>query len=169
MTFHKDLHGGDLHDAKFHAGAGSPVGVFTPDVVGLGFFDTVIKQLWMSTGLTNVDWIAVSSYDPFTYTTFAFSTGTPLDFGSLNLGDVVVDVDVMIDVPFNDPAALLAFGLVSSPGTILPSNAIDPLTAGTYNAGADVVVAGVDAFRLQIVPGTSTQGSGRVIATVRKA
>lgn len=167
MTFHKNLKGQDLHDAKFSTGITSPVGIFTPDVIGLGYFDTVLSQLWLSTGLTNVDWIAISSYDPFVYATFNYLTSSPLDFGTLAAGNVVLDVDVIITTAFDDAATILSFGLVSNPGAMLPSNTIDPLATGTYNGGEDVVVAGVDAFRLQVLPGTSTQGAGLVIATVR--
>ena len=56
MTFHDQLHGQDLHDAKFHTGFGSPIGVLTPDVVGLGYYDLTAKSAWISTGLTNLDW-----------------------------------------------------------------------------------------------------------------
>ena len=105
---------------------------------------------------------------PFFEALFTFTTPTPLDFGALVSGDVIVDSDVVIETPFDDPAAMLSFGLQSSPGNILPIAAIDPSTAGTYNNGADFPVSGPDGFRLQIIPGASTQGSGRVVVSVRR-
>ena len=102
-------------------------------------------------------------------TTFLFSTGTPVDFGALVVGDQIIDAEITIDVPFDDPTALLALGLVSNPGSLLPTNAVDPQTAGTYHNGENILITGSDQIRLQITPGTSTQGSGRVVVTVRNA
>jgi hypothetical protein len=168
MTYHKDLHGQDLHDAKFKTGTTSPVGVFAADVIGLGFFDTVSGQLWLSTGLGINDWVAVSSYDPFESVSFDYLTPTPLDFGTLSINDIMVQVSISIITPFDDAATILSFGLVSNPGNILPSNMIDPTAIGTYHAGENVSIGGADQFRLQILPGTSTQGAGKVVAVVRK-
>lgn len=39
------------------SGAGSPVGVVTPDTVNQWYYDTVGIAWWFSTGLTNSDWI----------------------------------------------------------------------------------------------------------------
>jgi hypothetical protein len=61
MTFHYQLQGADLHDAKAKVGSGSPVGVVTPDVVGLLYYDTPGNGLWASIGLTNVDWVLLVS------------------------------------------------------------------------------------------------------------
>lgn len=38
------------------SGAGSPVGVVTPDAVNQWYYDTVGIAWWWSTGLTNADW-----------------------------------------------------------------------------------------------------------------
>lgn len=39
------------------SGAGSPVGVRTPDAVNQFYRDTTGNTLWQSTGLTNLDWL----------------------------------------------------------------------------------------------------------------
>ena len=65
MTFHKDLHGFDLHDAKARPGSGTPVGVLTPEVIGLIYFDTVTEIAWVSTGLTNLDWVPLGTVSSF--------------------------------------------------------------------------------------------------------
>ena len=57
MTFHKDLTGEDLHIARSNYGSGTPVGSITPSIIGEFFFNTDDETLWVSTGLTNTDWI----------------------------------------------------------------------------------------------------------------
>lgn len=56
MSFHKDLVGADLHIARTASGAGSPVGVVTPGVVGEFYYDTSGTTLYVANGLTNLDW-----------------------------------------------------------------------------------------------------------------
>jgi hypothetical protein len=99
---------------------------------------------------------------------FLFTSPVTIDFGTLQAGDIIVDADVVVETTFDDPTAILTLGLVSSPGNILPSNAIDPTLVGTYNNSADFPVTGADALRLQVLPGTSTQGAGRAVVTVRR-
>jgi hypothetical protein len=168
--FHKDLKGQDLHGSRVETGTASPVGVVTPSISGVLYADILNGVLWISTGLTNTDWqvLAVSSASPFLTLDFAYNDISPIDFGLLLGGETIIDVDVVIATPFDDPSAMLSVGLASSPGNILPTSAIDPTTAGTYNCGEDFNITGSDAVRLQIVPGSSTQGSGKVIVTVRR-
>ncbi len=99
---------------------------------------------------------------------FTFATATPLDFGTLNAGDEVVDVSVVVTTTFDDPAALLSLGLVSNPGCFLATNEVTPGAVGTYFAKTEAVT-GSDRLRLQVLPGTSSQGSGRVVALVRRS
>lgn len=105
---------------------------------------------------------------PFISLDFTYSDASPIDFGTLAADEVIVDSDIIIDTPFDDPTAILTLGLTSNTGNILPSSAIDPTVAGTYNSSENFVISGSDSVRLQIVPGTSTQGSGKVIVTVRR-
>lgn len=167
--FHKDLKGQDLHVARSTTGSGSPVGVVTPNVIGLIYTDLSSGSIWVSTGPSNTEWILVTTGTPYIVTTFSLATASPLDFGALFTGDEILDSDVVIEVPFDDPTAMLSFGLVSSPGNILSTAAIDATTVGTYNNSEDFSLAAPDSLRLQILPGASTQGSGKVIVTVRRA
>jgi hypothetical protein len=100
---------------------------------------------------------------------FSFSDISPLDFGEMSVGDVIYGAQVLIETAFDDAAASLSLGLVSAPGSILPSNTIDPPVVGTYGCDEVFSCGSGDAVRLQILPGTSTQGSGRVIIAVRRA
>lgn len=48
--------GGGSGSSNNISGAGSPVGVVTPDAVNQFYRDTASNSLWQSTGLTNADW-----------------------------------------------------------------------------------------------------------------
>lgn len=49
--------GGGGTGANFLSGAGSPVGTATPTIIGQTYLDTTENNLWMSTGLTNTNWV----------------------------------------------------------------------------------------------------------------
>lgn len=48
--------GGGAGSSNNISGAGSPVGVVTPDAVNQFYRDTTGNALWQSTGLTDADW-----------------------------------------------------------------------------------------------------------------
>lgn len=100
---------------------------------------------------------------------FTFATGSPLDFGVLVAGDDIINADIDITTVFDDSASLLSLGQVSSPGNIFSTADVDPTKLGTYHVGTNFLVSGADSIRLQILPGTSTQGAGRITLTVRRA
>ena len=100
---------------------------------------------------------------------FTFSTTSPLDFGTLGSGDIVLNSEVEISTVFDDASTVVTLGLSTATGSILSSGEINPLKTGTYQDMANHDISGADAIRLQIVPGTSTQGAGRAIVTVRRA
>lgn len=101
--------------------------------------------------------------------TFTFATGSPLDFGTLVSGDDIIDSEIDITTVFDDAATLISLGQVSSPGNIFSTADLDPTKLGTYHNGMNFLVSGSDSICLQILPGTSTQGAGRVTLTVRRA
>lgn len=101
--------------------------------------------------------------------TFTFATASPLDFGTLVSGDEILDAEIDITTVFDDAAALLSLGQVSSPGNIFSTADVDTTKLGTYHVGENFLVSGADSIRLQNLPGTSTQGAGRVTLTVRRA
>lgn len=56
MAQHKDLVGNNLHIARFASGAGSPVGVVTPGIIGQVYYDTTNGLEYIATGLTSANW-----------------------------------------------------------------------------------------------------------------
>lgn len=105
---------------------------------------------------------------PYVSEVFTFVTASPLDFGVLYAGDEIVEAQLIIEVPFDDPAAVVTLGLQSATGVLLSSGDIDPTVVGTYSTEAARNVVAADAVRVQVVPGASTQGSGRVVVSVRR-
>ena len=100
---------------------------------------------------------------------FDFTTTSPHDFAPLEAGDYVTDWELEVTTAFDDPAAWLTLGTVSATGSILAINQNDPGTVGTYASQENFKASGSDAVRLVISPGTSTQGAGRVVVTIRRA
>ncbi len=97
---------------------------------------------------------------------FDYTNVGAIDFGVFAAGDSIVNTQVIVDVPFNDPSTLLSIGLASNPDGILASTEIDPLDASTYGMQANILVTGADALRLKVFPFSSTQGAGRVVALI---
>ncbi len=97
---------------------------------------------------------------------FDYTSVGAINFGALEAGDSIVNTQLVIDVPFDDPSTLLSIGLTSNPDGILASTEIDPLVASTYGMQANFLVTGADALRLKVFPFSSTQGAGRVVVLV---
>jgi len=98
---------------------------------------------------------------------FSFVDGI-IDFGALVAGNDVLDCELEITTPFDDPAAVVTLGLTSATGSILNSAQIDPTSVGTYHSAENIIITISDGIRIQVVPGTSTQGAGRAIITIRR-
>ena len=59
MSEHRDLTPVHWHGTTFVGAAGSPVGVVTPDQIGQTYRNTSNDDIWMSTGLTDTDWVQI--------------------------------------------------------------------------------------------------------------
>lgn len=99
---------------------------------------------------------------------FTYASPNVIDFGSLAFGSTIIESQVIIETAFNDPTAMLTLGQTTIAGNIFASNETDPTTPGTYLSEVCYPISVTDTLRLQVLPGASTQGSGRVIVTVRR-
>jgi hypothetical protein len=176
LTFHKDLTGDDLHIARSDQGVGSPVGVVTPGIVGQLFHDSATDDIWIATGLTNTDWqknagsvAAGSAQVEVLKQTFQYDDASPVDFGVLNAGDEIINSELEITTVFDDPGTIITLGQQTSPANILDAARVDATIIATFHNGSNFQIAGADACRIQIVPGSSTQGAGRAVITIRRA
>jgi len=100
---------------------------------------------------------------------FNFDDASPIDFGSLVSGDEILNAELEITTVFDDVAATVTLGQTTDTGNILNSAQIDPTDVGTYHNAENFQITGADGVRIQIVPGTSTQGQGRAVVTIRRA
>lgn len=99
---------------------------------------------------------------------FAFDGSSPLILIVLKPGDIVDNIEVTITTPFDDPAAALQVGIVANPDLALGPSEIDPDVASTYSNGENFEILVPEILRLLITPGTSTQGAGFVLFTIRR-
>jgi len=100
---------------------------------------------------------------------FTYLDSSPLDFDSFVAGDEILDSEIEITTVFDDPAAALSLGtILQGANVILAISHIDPTVLGTYHNPINYTIGGADQGRLAINPGTSTQGAGRVVLTVRR-
>lgn len=100
---------------------------------------------------------------------FTYLSPSVIDFGTLNLGDALVETRIEVDQVFDDPASMISIGPVSNPDSLLSTNETDPSKACTYSTQQSFKPTALDAMRLKISAGTSTQGAGRAIIILRRA
>jgi len=100
---------------------------------------------------------------------FAYNDASPKVAGILNPGDIVIESELEVITPFDDPAATLALGTIAVPGRFVGVTENQPDVANNYANSANFPITVAEQCRVTISPGTSTQGAGRVSVTVRRA
>ena len=100
---------------------------------------------------------------------FTFASPSPLTLVNLKAGDIIDEADVVITTAFDDIAATLEVGTVAIPGLVLPTNKINPTVLDrTFTSSVKHEIGLAEILRLTITPGTSTQGAGFVLFTIRR-
>ena len=99
---------------------------------------------------------------------FAYSTPSPLTILPLLANDIIDQVEIEIDTPFNDPASTLIAGTVATPDLVLGTSDVLPSAANTYGNDNNFKMVGAETLRLTLNPGTSTAGAGKVLFLVRR-
>ena len=94
---------------------------------------------------------------------FTFATPSPMIFGAIMSPSLVYLAQIVILVPFNDPAATLEFGLASSPALFLGPGDSKAGVIGQYQSLEALGPSIPDFIMLTINPAASTQGSGFVL------
>ena len=93
---------------------------------------------------------------------FAFNDGSPLVVVAVPAGSRLIQASVVVEVAFDDPAAMLELGVTLDLSRILAASDIVPSVVAQYLTNAAVPL-GLDVVVLSISPGASTMGSGRVV------
>lgn len=100
---------------------------------------------------------------------FTFATPFPLTLHALAAGDIVSEVQVVVEVPFDDPAATLTLGTPGTPTAIFAASETSLAESARFETGRDYRPVSSETLRLSVVPGTSTVGSGYVLFDVYAA
>jgi len=98
-----------------------------------------------------------------TIVNFSFDSASPLVVLPLAAGAVVLDVMLQIITPFDDPAATLTLGTAADASRFLGSGDNLPGQAGGYGDDLPQYFTASETMRLFISPGSSTQGTGKII------
>ncbi len=96
---------------------------------------------------------------------FVFDDGV-VNFGTLRTGDQIIESEIIIETVFDD--GLLTLGLETNPGGIFATNQVNAQRLGTYHNGEGILITADTDLRLQILSGTATQGTGRVVVLIRR-
>jgi len=97
---------------------------------------------------------------PFTY------AASPVFLYSLAPGNIIAETRVVVETPFDDPAATIDLGTPGSPGALCAPSDCDPVRAGRYGTDRDYLAQVPETLRLVVTPGASTQGAGHVLFTI---
>lgn len=100
---------------------------------------------------------------------YAFDSASPIVLCSMGLGDVVVQVIVEVAVAFNDPNPLITVGSSSAPTDLVDGSGVDLTTPGQYTSTVLSSGTSTDDVVITLSPGTSTTGSGRVVAIIYRS
>lgn len=115
-------------------------------------------NLGVSTGSGNLD-VLVADINS--------SSASPVALGTLNTGDQVERVEVVVETAFDGTAPTLSVGTPASAGRFLSS--ADLSAAGLTVADGSDPIASAIAARITLSLGGSTTGSARVSLWVRRA
>jgi hypothetical protein len=97
---------------------------------------------------------------------FTFTGGTML-LQALVPGNLLDRAAVLIETPFDDPAASVTLGTSTAPGLVFAPGDIDVTFPATYDDSALFPFNIPDLLVLSIHPGSSTQGSGILLYKLR--
>jgi hypothetical protein len=97
---------------------------------------------------------------------FAFTSPSPMVLGVLPASALVNLSQIVIETPFDDPAAVVLFGLASDPSLFFGVGDSFPSVAGQFKSSISLGVSVTDILLLTIHPGTSTRGNGYLLYTM---
>ena len=98
--------------------------------------------------------------------TFTFATISPLVLQSVAAGNVLNRLSILIQTPFNDPAATLEVGTSADPSLVFNTSEIKlygPLSGLTYDNSQLFEFTLADLLLLTLSPGASTMGAGLLL------
>ena len=101
---------------------------------------------------------------------FTYASSSPFTLYNLLAGDDITEVKLVITTAFDDPSSTVQIGTVATPGLVFDTNESDVTKANCQWTSFTIYEIAVnEILRLLITPGTSTQGAGYVLFTIRRA
>lgn len=100
-------------------------------------------------------------------TPFTFSSASPIVLAHLHPGNVMTRAVIVIETPFNDPAAKVLLGTTANPSLYLGAADSDPLVSGQYGSEEVIDLNVPDYLILTVQPSASSQGAGRLYYEMR--
>jgi len=99
---------------------------------------------------------------------FAYDTPSPMILQKIPPGKVLDRCAILIITPFDDPAAFITLGTITTPSLVLSAGEVTlSILDNTYDQSALFEFSIMDFFQLTISPGVSTQGAGLLIYNMR--
>lgn len=100
-------------------------------------------------------------------TPFSFSSASPIVLAQLHPGNVMTRAVIVIDTPFDDPAATVLLGTTTDPSLYLGASDSDPGVSGQYGSEQVIDFGLPDYLILTVQPNASSQGVGRLYYEMR--
>jgi len=95
----------------------------------------------------------------------SYSDSNPVVLGILEGGTTVLNVDVLVITPFNDPSAAMTIGTDAQDDAFMGAGMLDPTTAGTYINESQQQVLSLTVLKAFFTPGFSGTGSVQIVIT----
>lgn len=100
---------------------------------------------------------------------FTFSSASPLTITTVQANDVIEEVVLVIETPFDDPAATVQIGTFANPSLVFAAVETDvTLAGGQFSNPLNEVAPVADSLILTLSPAASTAGSGYILFRLRR-
>lgn len=98
---------------------------------------------------------------------FSFASASPIVVAQVLPGNVVTRAVIVIETPFDDPAASVLLGTTTDPSLYFNASDSDPSVSGQYGSEQVLNVVLPDYLILTVQPSASSQGAGRLYYEMR--
>ncbi len=99
---------------------------------------------------------------------FAFDDSSPIAITTLAVAANISKVRTVIDTAFDDSASTITVGLPGNVGLLQMANENDTSAVASYETWPDLELPIGSELQIELTPGTSTQGEGKVIVTLSR-
>ena len=123
-------------------------------------------QVLVTDGSGNLSFGAASNTalcDKVDTTSLAFGSASPLALFSTGAADVVNQVQIIVDTPFNGTAPAVSIGVSGTASKYMAATEVDLKTAGVYSVHPGLVAGGIEALIATYSADSSSAGAARIL------